>query len=579
MNLWADYNTCIAIHMVAFDYALLFLRYVMGLAHLLVEWGIFKKVKIGFLPVGHTHDDVDQMFSCFSTPLKRAEIFELQDITNVCQSNYVPKPQFFHLEHMASWATHFAKLLPKQVKGITKPRCFVISRDKKGVVRHKYRNQLQTSKKDPQSQDCWMPVNGPGFRMFERGLPDPSTVVRVPTKAADLVALSDTLKKTEDYMSGSQRQWWKDVIGRFRDEDKVACIECTKLREEMKINSVVKKDVGDARKIKSAAYRKAYKAMYKHLGDEDNRSLHALFYGNEDEPLQRIVEERDDIVFGSSIGKLLKVRTPYRWVNGAWSESMEERVLASDLSVEERVLVQKLDTEQREGVANHVVSSINKEKDRDAAREKENPNYEFQIGDWCVLRQDVSEEPFFVGRIHEMDMDDESGIVNKLFVHESGSEESKQMEKNKCLTTSRYRLRWQRVQEVDVEIDGKTIRKTVTIDQYTKGNSAAEKGFKRVLSTCDPAAVVEWGQKDKMLTKSDTLMATVQRAISTNPRVDWNASNHRAPAVSSLFIAPASSSSSASFSSSSSSASSSSSSSASSSSASASQRGEIDFVD
>jgi hypothetical protein len=175
MNLWADCNTCIAIHMVPFDYALLFLRYVMGLAHLLVEWGIFKKVKIGFLPVGHTHDDVDQMFSCFSTPLKRAEIFELKDIADVCKSNYEPKPQFYHLDHMASWASHMSKLLPSQVKGITKPRCFKIFRDSVGVVRHKYRNQLQTSKKDPKRVDCWMPVNGPGYRMFEKGFPEPST--------------------------------------------------------------------------------------------------------------------------------------------------------------------------------------------------------------------------------------------------------------------------------------------------------------------------------------------------------------------------------------------------------------------
>ena len=547
----------------------------MGLSHLLVEWGIFKKVKIGFLPVGHTHDDVDQMFSCFSTPLKRAEIFELQDIVNVCKSTYEPKPQFFHLEHMASWATHFAKLLPKQVKGITKPRCFIIFRDTSGVVRHKYRNQLQTSKKDPNNQDCWMPVNGSGYRMFERGFPDPAKVVRVPTKAADLEALSETLKKTEDYMSDSQKGWWADVIARFGEEDDEACWECTKLREEMKINSVLKKDVGDIRKSKASAYRKAYKAMYKHLGDEDNSSLHALFYGNEDEPLQRVVEGSVN-VFGSDIGNLLQVRTPYQWVNGAWSERMEDRVVASDLSVEETSLVQKLDTEKREGVANHVVSSINKEKDRDAAREKENPNYEFNVGDWCILRQDLSEEPFFVGKIHEMKMDPTTGICVKLFVQEAGSEESNQTEKSKCLPLSKYRLRWQKVKKDKVKIDGKTSVKTVTIDQYTRGNAVGESGFKRVVSECDPAAVVEWGKKDKILTKGDTLKDTVQRAISANTRVQWNSSALRAPAVSSLSLASLSL---ASESSSSSASSSSSSSSASSPSASSSQHDDIVYVD
>ena len=65
-------------------------KYVLTFFSLLVELGIFKKVKrgckivsickyisnyiqvkIGFLPVGHTHEDIDQLFSCVSRHLKR----------------------------------------------------------------------------------------------------------------------------------------------------------------------------------------------------------------------------------------------------------------------------------------------------------------------------------------------------------------------------------------------------------------------------------------------------------------------------------------------------------------------------
>jgi hypothetical protein len=451
--------------------------------------------------------------------LDTAEIFELLDIENVCKGNYEPKPQFFHLDHMASWATHFANLLPKQISGITKPRCFVIFRDTTGVVRHKYRNQLQTSKKDANSKDCWMPVNGSGYRMFEKGFPDPFTVVRVPTKAADLVALNETLKKTEDYMSASQKKWWHEVIARFGEEDSQACDECTRLRELMKDNSVVKKDVGDARKAKGRLYKAAYKQMYKHLGDEENRDLHQPFYGNEDEPLQAVVLASDGPVeFGSAIGNLLKVRTSYQWVNGAWLESMVERVV---LTVEERLLVEKLDAEKEEGVPNHVVSNVRKDKDRDAARQKENPDYKFNIGDWCVLRQDLAEEPFFVGRIHTMEMDDDD-ICRKLFVQECGAEESRQAEKKKCLPNSTYRLRWQKeLPAAEVIIEGKTCLRKVKIDQYTSGNQRGEGGFKRVVSEFDPASVVEWGKRDKMLTKSCCLQHGVLRSISANPRVEW----------------------------------------------------------
>ena len=32
----------------------------------LVESGVVKDVRLNFLPVGHTHEDIDQMFSCFA---------------------------------------------------------------------------------------------------------------------------------------------------------------------------------------------------------------------------------------------------------------------------------------------------------------------------------------------------------------------------------------------------------------------------------------------------------------------------------------------------------------------------------
>jgi hypothetical protein len=40
-------------------------RYVFAFLSLLVAKGIFKQVYVGFLMVGHTHEDVDAMFSKF----------------------------------------------------------------------------------------------------------------------------------------------------------------------------------------------------------------------------------------------------------------------------------------------------------------------------------------------------------------------------------------------------------------------------------------------------------------------------------------------------------------------------------
>ena len=39
---------------------------VFGYLSMLVKQGVFRKVKVNFLLVGHTHDHIDQMFSTFS---------------------------------------------------------------------------------------------------------------------------------------------------------------------------------------------------------------------------------------------------------------------------------------------------------------------------------------------------------------------------------------------------------------------------------------------------------------------------------------------------------------------------------
>ena len=41
-------------------------RYVFGYMQFLVECGLFETVEVNFLPVGHTHTDIDQLFSRIS---------------------------------------------------------------------------------------------------------------------------------------------------------------------------------------------------------------------------------------------------------------------------------------------------------------------------------------------------------------------------------------------------------------------------------------------------------------------------------------------------------------------------------
>jgi hypothetical protein len=64
---------------------------------MLVHRGLFKKVKVNFLLVGHTHDHIAQMFSTFSEKLSRSDAFQSPNwISLICES-YIPKPKAIQL--------------------------------------------------------------------------------------------------------------------------------------------------------------------------------------------------------------------------------------------------------------------------------------------------------------------------------------------------------------------------------------------------------------------------------------------------------------------------------------------------
>jgi hypothetical protein len=63
---------------------------------MLVHRGLFKKVKVNFLLVGHTHDH-DQMFSTFSKKLSHPDAFTLPALSTLICESYTPKPELIHL--------------------------------------------------------------------------------------------------------------------------------------------------------------------------------------------------------------------------------------------------------------------------------------------------------------------------------------------------------------------------------------------------------------------------------------------------------------------------------------------------
>jgi hypothetical protein len=59
---------------------------------MLIQKKVFKKIKIGFLLVEHTHDQIDQMFSQFLVRLGKSKAFVYEDLCKILRQSYSLTP-------------------------------------------------------------------------------------------------------------------------------------------------------------------------------------------------------------------------------------------------------------------------------------------------------------------------------------------------------------------------------------------------------------------------------------------------------------------------------------------------------
>lgn len=79
-------------------------RFVMGYFEMLVAHSVFDSVEAGFLPVGHTHEDVDQAFSQTSARLRVHNAITLEDIHGELRQTYKGNVQVEHMRRVANWS-------------------------------------------------------------------------------------------------------------------------------------------------------------------------------------------------------------------------------------------------------------------------------------------------------------------------------------------------------------------------------------------------------------------------------------------------------------------------------------------
>lgn len=89
-------------------------RYVIAYLSLLVHRGVFQTVEMNFLPVGHTHEDIDQVFSRLSVFLKGHNLLCEEDLQQLTQST-TPNPTVV----MAREVADFKSLIKPHLKPMT----------------------------------------------------------------------------------------------------------------------------------------------------------------------------------------------------------------------------------------------------------------------------------------------------------------------------------------------------------------------------------------------------------------------------------------------------------------------------
>ena len=100
-------------------------KYVLALCCLLVELKIFRKIKIGFLMVGHTHEDVDQLFSRFSQRLGWNEAKTIPQLMDQFEKSFTPKPTSVLMDkqyNISEWMTPYINA----ISGTMKPHLYKI---------------------------------------------------------------------------------------------------------------------------------------------------------------------------------------------------------------------------------------------------------------------------------------------------------------------------------------------------------------------------------------------------------------------------------------------------------------------
>lgn len=221
---------------------------------LLVQAGIFREVVIGFLPVGHTHEDIDQAFSVIAQYLKRHPVDTFDQLALACRLAF--KTITTHAEVLdpdkvfdfRRWIGH--DFTDQELRGITtvhNVRFTSTYLDTAGVPIMQYREWMKQEDWITYTRRIDLKLGKAFYRpsLFAWDLPKLErvwTVFREQSKITDELMLevdeqrpyhdltSDDLNKNPRLLTLEAAVWLKEFVNRTKSNQEARCQVCLQLQ-------------------------------------------------------------------------------------------------------------------------------------------------------------------------------------------------------------------------------------------------------------------------------------------------------------------------------------------------------------
>ncbi|XP_053384146.1 uncharacterized protein LOC128550076 [Mercenaria mercenaria] len=175
-------------------------RYILGFLCLLVEKDIFKKVKLSFLMVGHTHEDIDQMFSRFSVRLRRTPAMTLDKLMSIFEKCTTPKPLSVECDNVYN-VTEWLQEYLNPISGQSRPHVFRITKGETGKAEICWKNWTTDKEYNKSIGD---------LPHLLKAIPDGSpNCLQESFEKIDVEVLKRDIEKAAPFFpKPEERQWW-----------------------------------------------------------------------------------------------------------------------------------------------------------------------------------------------------------------------------------------------------------------------------------------------------------------------------------------------------------------------------------